>query len=167
MAVGERIRRIRYFRGMTQKELGVAIGFDEKSADVRIAQYENETRKPKEPLLRKIAEVLDVNYLALYEPDSYSTTDVLFLLFEFDEIYNVQLYDVIDNSDPCYPEKHIAVSFEFSLMDSFLEEWRLRKKQLANGEITNEEYTEWKLNWPQTADDCGKFKPQKEWRKKK
>ena len=40
MAVGDRIKRARNFRGMTQKELGIAIGFEEKSADIRIAQYE-------------------------------------------------------------------------------------------------------------------------------
>ena len=38
MAVGDRIKRVRNFRGMTQKELGVSVGFDEKSADIRIAQ---------------------------------------------------------------------------------------------------------------------------------
>ena len=41
MAVGDRIKRVRNFRGMTQKELGIAVGFDEKSADIRIAQYES------------------------------------------------------------------------------------------------------------------------------
>ena len=46
---------------MTQRELGLAVGFDEKSADVRIAQYESNVRTPKEELLRKIAAVLDVN----------------------------------------------------------------------------------------------------------
>ena len=61
MAVGDRIKRARNLRGMTQKELGIAIGFEEKSADIRIAQYESNTRTPKEDLLRKIAEVLDVN----------------------------------------------------------------------------------------------------------
>ena len=30
MAVGDRIKRARNFRGMTQKELGIAIGFEEK-----------------------------------------------------------------------------------------------------------------------------------------
>ena len=30
MAVGDRIKRVRNFRGMTQKELGIAVGFDEK-----------------------------------------------------------------------------------------------------------------------------------------
>jgi hypothetical protein len=32
---------------------------------------------------------------------------------------------------------------------------------------TREEYQEWKLNWPQTADDCGKFTPARQWRKSK
>ena len=54
MAVGDRIKRARNLRGMTQKELGIAIGFEEKSADIRIAQYESNTRTPKEELLRKI-----------------------------------------------------------------------------------------------------------------
>ena len=43
MAVGDRIKRARNLRGMTQKELGIAIGFEEKSADIRIAQYESNT----------------------------------------------------------------------------------------------------------------------------
>ena len=65
MAVGDRIKRIRNFRKMTMKELGMAVGFDENSADVRIAQYENNSRRPKEELLRKIASALDVSYESL------------------------------------------------------------------------------------------------------
>ncbi len=40
MAIGERIHFFRLMRGMTQKYLGQVIGFPEKSADVRLAQYE-------------------------------------------------------------------------------------------------------------------------------
>ena len=40
MAISERIHFFRLMRGMTQKYLGTAIGFPEKSADVRLAQYE-------------------------------------------------------------------------------------------------------------------------------
>ena len=36
MAVGDRIKRVRQFRGLTQKELGKLVGFDEKTADIRI-----------------------------------------------------------------------------------------------------------------------------------
>lgn len=67
MAVGERIKRVRNFRGITQKELDIAIGFDEKRADIRVAQYESNTRTPKEGLLRKIAEVLEVDFRSRYE----------------------------------------------------------------------------------------------------
>ena len=45
MAISERIHFFRLMRGMTQKYLGTAIGFPEKSADVRLAQYETGTRK--------------------------------------------------------------------------------------------------------------------------
>ena len=47
MTVGDKIKKIRTFRGMTQKELGLAIGFEEKGADNRIAQYETNYRVPK------------------------------------------------------------------------------------------------------------------------
>lgn len=50
MAIGERIHFFRTLRGMTQKYLGARIGFDEKSADVRIAQYESGARSPKDNL---------------------------------------------------------------------------------------------------------------------
>ena len=59
----------------------------------------------------------------------------------------------------------MAVSFRYRLLDEFLKEWQLRKKQLREGEITKEEYLEWKLNWPQTADGCGRYEPKKKWRK--
>lgn len=69
MAIGERIRYFRNKRGMTQKHLGTAVGFPEKSADVRLAQYESGTRSPKAELTKALAEVLDVSPLALSVPD--------------------------------------------------------------------------------------------------
>ena len=43
MTIGEKIKNARNLRGLTQKELGIKLGFDEKSADVRVAQYESGT----------------------------------------------------------------------------------------------------------------------------
>ena len=34
---------------------------------------------------------------------------------------------------------------------------------LKSGEITRDEYFEWKINWPQTCDGCGKYEPKKQW----
>lgn len=64
---------------------------------------------------------------------------------------STQIYEVKDTSDLDFPEKHMAVSFRYRLLDGFLQEWQLRKRQLSSGEITKEEYQEWKLNWPQTT----------------
>ena len=36
--------------------------------------------------------------------------------------------------------------------------------ELKSGEITRDEYFEWKINWPQTCDGCGKYEPKKQWR---
>lgn len=165
MAVGDRIKRIRNMRGMTQKELGLAVGFENNSADVRIAQYESGTRTPKEDLLTKIAEALDVNYRAIYESTRYAAEDVMYALFELDEHYPIRLHEVADDSDPNITEKHIAVNFHTHILDDFMKEWLLRKKELAAGEITEAEYMEWKVNWPQTTDDSGKHTPIKPWRK--
>lgn len=69
------------------------------------------------------------------------------MLFELDEHYpSMRLFDVEDDTDEDDLEKRIAVCFRYKLVESFLKEW--------------------KLNWPQTADDCGKFQPKKEWREK-
>ena len=46
MAIGERIHFFRTLRGMPQKYLGMALGFPEKSADVRLAQYERSWEYP-------------------------------------------------------------------------------------------------------------------------
>jgi hypothetical protein len=89
----------------------------------------------------------------------------MYTLFELDERYSIRLHEIIDNGDPHFPETHIAVDFHANLLDDFMKEWLQRKKDLADEIISKAEYMEWKLNWPQTADDCGKFEPRKQWRK--
>jgi len=156
MAVGDRIKRARVFRSLTQKELGLSVGFEENTADVRIAQYETGTRTPKEDMLKKIAEVLDVNYRSLYEPTLYAAEDLMYTLFELDEHYSLSIHDF--DGKKC-------VAFNSRLLDEFLAEWQVRKKDLAEETISKAEYMEWKLNWPQTADDLDAHEPEKQWRK--
>ena len=65
MAIGERIHFFRTLRGMTQKYLGTLVGFPEKTADIRMAQYEAGSRTPKEDLTKVLANALEVSPLAL------------------------------------------------------------------------------------------------------
>ena len=55
IAIGERIRFFRNLRGMTQKYLGQVVGFPEKTADIRMAQYESGSRTPKADLTNTLA----------------------------------------------------------------------------------------------------------------
>ena len=57
---GEKLRYLRRKNNLTQKELGMAVGFPENTDDVRIAQYETNARTPREELLKKLAQVLGV-----------------------------------------------------------------------------------------------------------
>lgn len=61
MTIGQRIKRIRQHRGMTQKYLGMMMGFPESAADVRIAQYESGSRVPKPTVINRLAAVLGVS----------------------------------------------------------------------------------------------------------
>ena len=79
MKTGEKIKIIRRFRKMTQKELGTAVGLGEKGAN-RIAQYEMGYRVPKKDLLDKMADVLDVNPLMLYDVSGQNAEEILQIL---------------------------------------------------------------------------------------
>ena len=67
MAIGERIHFFRILRGMTQKYLGTIVGFPERSADVRLAQYETGTRKPKAELTAALAQALSDTLVEMFQ----------------------------------------------------------------------------------------------------
>lgn len=85
MTVGDKIKKIRTFPGKTQKELGVAIGFDEMGADNRIAQYKTNYRVPKTKLLDKIAEALNVDRQNFYSIASGCAEDFMRSFFWLNE----------------------------------------------------------------------------------
>lgn len=42
MILGERIKRIRTFRGLTQRELGLKLGYEERNADVLLVSSKDQ-----------------------------------------------------------------------------------------------------------------------------
>lgn len=148
MQIGERIKQARVHRGLTQKELGMMVGFDEKTADVRIAQYESSTRTPKADMRNKLAEALNINYRYFYDSHNYAAEDIMFLLFELDEHHRLELTPFGNEG-----ETGVNIHIPYPLVDEFLLAWGNEKQALANGEITPSDYTEWKLNWPDSASE--------------
>lgn len=183
MTIGEKIKLIRTFRNMKQQELGLALGFSESSADNRIAQYETNYRVPKKDALIKIAEILDVNKLNFISEASGSAEDIMqtFFWLEEDMFGVINLFQLTKNSqknsdiaqnnvtyidnDNWPASAPVGIYFKHRLVDNFMREWLVRQQELKVGEITRDEYFEWKLNWPYTCDDCGKFVPSRLWRK--
>ena len=91
MAIGERIRFIRNLRGMTQKFLGLQVGFSERTADIRMAQYESGSRTPKADLVEQLADALDVSAEALNVPNIDSYTGLMHTLFALEDLYGFKI----------------------------------------------------------------------------
>ena len=150
MAIAERIKFFRNLRGMTQKWLGAAIGFPEKTADIRMAQYEAGTRTPKADLTSKLASVLEVAPEALNVPDIESYIGVLHTLFALEDIYGITV-DKIDGV-VCLKVDN-ANNPSFMELYERLSAWQKEKEKLQNGKITKEEYDNWRYTYPKVEID--------------
>ncbi|MCL2816130.1 MAG: helix-turn-helix domain-containing protein [Oscillospiraceae bacterium] len=129
---------------MTQKELGLAVGFDDKSADIRIAQYESGTRTPKEKIIIKIADVLKVNPKAIERTDIDSSAGLAHTLFILEDIYGLKINSV--NGNLCLmPDK--SKSGVYSALLDIFSAWQQESEKFKNGEITENEYSAWKYNF--------------------
>lgn len=152
MAIGERIRFIRNLRGMTQKYLGTLAGFDEKTADIRMAQYESGTRTPKSDITNAIAGVLDVSPLALSVPDIDSEQGLLHTLFALEDLYGIRIQKVDDEIHLCLDKnKPTTNMFIFEMISS----WAEQAEKYRTGEITKDQYDEWRYNYPKFEDTQG------------
>lgn len=132
--IGQRIKTIREARGMTRTELGMLIGLDR----IRIQQYENGLRKPKLPLLKKIAEALGVSIIALMEPTFENYICTMHALFQMEEKLDIRV-----------AEKDGGYCLQFGDgrtgdMNSYLREWYEVRKALKEAipNLTNEERRE-------------------------
>ena len=145
MAIGERIRHIRNLRNMTQKFLGMAIGFDEKTADVRVAQYESGTRTPKENYVADIAAALEVSPRALDLPNIENIIGLAHTLFALEDIYGIQIGE-IDGEVCLRLDKFKGITY-LSMFNIF-SAWHEMSVKLKSGEITKQEYDDWRYNYP-------------------
>ena len=145
MAIGERIRYFRNLRGMTQKYLGMSVGFPERTADVRMAQYEAGTRTPKADLVEALAYVLDVSPQALTVPDIDTDYGLMHTLFALEDRRGLRIGEIdgeicllLDKSD----------WNKFHSMFDMWNAWRQEAAKLEAGEITREEYDHWRYTYP-------------------
>lgn len=143
MAIGERIRFIRNLRGMTQKYLGTLVGFPEKTADIRMAQYESGTRTPKEELTKALAFALDVSPMTLSVPNIDSHIGIMHTLFALEDLYGLKI-DKLEDVVCIRIDPHSN-----SPLFNYFIAWQKEAEKYRAGEIRKEEYDKWRYNYPE------------------
>lgn len=148
MAIGERIHHFRLLHGFTQKYLGKLLGFNDMQADVRIAQYEKGSRSPKEKYLNALAEIFEVSPHALSVPDIDSYIGLMHTFFALEDIYGLHIAKIKDELCIC-PDKDKGIASQ-TISDMF-QAWQEQAERLRSGEITKEEYDQWRYTYPQMS----------------
>lgn len=149
--VGNRIRKIRTEKGITQAELGEMVGL---SAD-RIQKYENGARKPKKDMLKNIATALKVSTRALADPNTTNYIGAMYAFFELEEQFNMKIQKT-PAGKPC--SLYLSVDYGEG-MYQYMEEWyntySTVQAELESASSQEEKdnilkaYHDWKWNFPQ------------------
>ena len=155
MAIGERIRFFRNLRGMTQKYLGTVVGFPEKTADIRMAQYESGSRTPKADLTESLAGVLGVSPLALSVPDIDSYLGLIHTLFTIEDRYGLTVEKTENGVSMRVDPRKGKDAAELSKM---LNAWAKQAEKYRNGDISREDYDKWRYNYPKYDKNSGYVK---------
>ena len=129
---------------MTQKYLGMQVGFPEKTADIRMAQYESGSRTPKADLTNNLANVFGISTSALTVPDIDSYNGLMHTLFALEDTYGFKINKL--DGQLCITLDTNNKSFT-TLFDN-LNSWQSEYQKLLNGEITQEEYDQWRYTYP-------------------
>ena len=155
MAIGERIRFFRNLRGMTQKYLGQVIGFPEKTADIRMAQYESGSRTPKAELTESLAGALGVSPLALSVPDIDSYLGLMHTLFTLEDRYGLTVETGENGVSLRVDPRKGKDAAELS---EILNAWAEQSEKYHNGDINRDEYDKWRYNYPKYDENSGYVK---------
>ena len=121
-------------------------GFPEKSADVRLAQYENGSRTPKADLTAALAQILEVSPHALAVPDIDSYVGLMHTLFTLEDRYGLKICE-------CDGEIHLGWMCSrvktLQGLHEMLCAWGEQAAKLKSGEISKEDYDRWRYRYPE------------------
>lgn len=145
MAFGKRIKFFRNRKGMKQKELGELLGFLGKTSDVRVAQYETEARTPKADLVKEMAQIFNVSPRAINVPNIDSYLGLMHTLFALEDMYGIKIGEI--DGELCLRLNREHKEYQH-LFEPF-HAWQQMATKLEDGEISQEEYDNWRYNYPE------------------
>lgn len=138
MISGEKLKKIRLLRELTQKELAIKSDL----TDSAIRNYELGYRSPNEKQLIKIAEALECDVSALIDHTPISIFEFMQILFDYENDFKIR---------PLIEESTIGLISHDENFNDFLVEWDEMRKKHYNGEITDDEFRDWKLSYPKKS----------------
>lgn len=145
MAFGKRIKFFRNRKGMKQKELGELLGFLGKTSDVRVAQYETEARTPKADLVKEMAQIFSVSPRAINVPNIDSYLGLMHTLFALEDMYGIKIGEIDGELCLRLDREHREYQHLFEPFHT----WQQMAAKLESGEISQEEYDNWRYNYPE------------------
>lgn len=139
MTIGEKIRKFRLEKNLTQKELAIMC----RNSESAIRNYELGNRTPNLDQLQVIADALQINVYALADPSIDSYTGAIHTLFAMEETYG--LHPITDEDGQVY----LTVDYQKggALQDS-IEAWSRMYELLMKNNISEQEYREQKAKYP-------------------
>ena len=138
MISGQKLKKLRLLRDLTQKELAIKAGL----TDAAIRNYELGNRSPTKEQMQKIAQALDCDISALTDHEPNSIHEFIHIIFDYEK--EMKLRPLIDGTTSA------LLSHDTNFND-FLVEWDEMRKKHYNGEITDEEFEDWKLSFPKKS----------------
>lgn len=97
--IPERLKEARSKAGLSQRALGILVGFDHASASSRMNHYEKGRHVPDIDTLRRIATELNVP-LNYFFCDDKVTAELALLISKMSDEERIQLVDLISKSAP-------------------------------------------------------------------
>lgn len=150
--LGDKIRKYRTARGLTQKELGEKCQLNEST----IRNYELGNRYPDEVTLHTIADALGIDQHALADPDPTDVFSAVQILFDLEDLYGISP-EIIDGQvhlvqRPLKNDASPAAELKYLQMKQSLRIWSHIRKVCDDSDLLDEGYSDWKSLYPDYID---------------
>jgi len=138
MKIGERLKKFRTAKALSQKQLAVM----SKMSEPAIRNYELGNRYPNGKQLEKIAGALGISPFAIADPDFDNYKSLMHSLFQLEDLYGLK---------PQEADGQIVLMFDVKPSSEIavdLRHWYDELQTLRSGNISQTEYDLWRYSFP-------------------
>lgn len=137
MTIGEKIKKVRSLRGLTQKELGLLIGL----SNIRVQQYESGYRIPQGKIMKDICDALEVSECFFVNHHMETEEDIIQLLFDLERRCSMEVIQ-IDEKNNIY-----GILFKDNIVNEGVKKWYEKRKLMKSGELSENDYALWQAKF--------------------